>query len=56
VPVGDTSLLRSRLAELLADEALCKRLGNAGRQGVQERFSLERMVRETEAVLRAAAA
>jgi glycosyltransferase involved in cell wall biosynthesis len=56
VPVGDTGLLRSRLAELLADEALRKRLGNAGRQGVQERFSLESMVRETEAVLRAAAA
>jgi glycosyltransferase involved in cell wall biosynthesis len=56
VPVGDTSLLRSRLAELLADEALRRRLGSAGRRAVQERFSLESMVRETEAVLRAIAA
>ncbi len=52
VPVGDSEALASALVELLEDEDGRARLGTNARASVRERFSLERMVEETEKVYR----
>jgi L-malate glycosyltransferase len=54
VPVGDTAALASVITELLGDENARLRLAERGRVSVRERFGLERMVAETEAVYREA--
>jgi glycosyltransferase involved in cell wall biosynthesis len=41
---ADLGALRQKIVQLAADPALRERLGNAGRQFVRERFSIERMV------------
>ncbi|MEY2429759.1 MAG: hypothetical protein QOJ40_2644 [Verrucomicrobiota bacterium] len=46
LPPGDLTGLTNRLSELARDPALRDRLGQDGRQYVQERFSVERMVDE----------
>ena len=40
-PERDAEALRSHLAQLQADPALCRRLGRAGRRRVEEQFSME---------------
>jgi len=39
VPPGDSSALRDALRRLLSDPELCRRMGEAGRQRVVERFT-----------------
>jgi glycosyltransferase involved in cell wall biosynthesis len=39
-PVGDAGALAERMQRLLEDPTLCQRMGRAGRQVVEERFSL----------------
>lgn len=48
VPAGDPRELSAAMLAVLEDPALARRLGHAGRKRIQERFSLEHMVRETE--------
>jgi glycosyltransferase involved in cell wall biosynthesis len=50
VPVRDRAALARALLELLDDPARARALGEAGRRRFEERFSAERMVRETLAV------
>jgi len=50
VPPRDDHALADAIARLLGDEALRRRMGEAGRARVGERFSAERMVRDTLAV------
>ncbi len=51
VPPGDVAALADALRQLLADPALCRRMGAAGRARVRAEFSLEEQVeRLTEAV------
>ncbi|MGQ9532872.1 MAG: glycosyltransferase family 4 protein [Desulfotomaculales bacterium] len=52
VPRGAVTRLRERLRLLLEDPALRARLGAAGYARWRERFTLDRMLRETEAVYR----
>ena len=40
-PERNTDALRSHLAQLQVDPALCRRLGKAGRRRVEEQFSME---------------
>jgi glycosyltransferase involved in cell wall biosynthesis len=51
VPERDEHALAVAVLELLADEALAKRLGEAGRAHVSEHFSLDRMLERTEEML-----
>lgn len=44
VPRGDAESLRAAMKRLAEDEALCRRLGEAARRRVEERFTLDRMV------------
>ena len=48
VPPGDPETMAQSICELLVNPELAMRLGHEGRQRARERFSLERMVRETE--------
>lgn len=48
VPPADPVALANAVGSLLADRSLAARLGRAGRQRVSEKFSMERMVHETE--------
>lgn len=48
VPPGDAAALADAVVRLLADGELAARLGAAARRSVLERFSMERMVIETE--------
>ena len=48
VAPGDPKALATAILRLLADPSLAARLGAAARQSVSERFSMERMVSDTE--------
>jgi glycosyltransferase involved in cell wall biosynthesis len=48
VPPGDPAALAGAICTLLEDDELATRLGRAGRERVEERFSQKRMVRDTE--------
>jgi len=50
VPPGDATALAAALRALITDEALRRRMGAAARGVCKARFSLERMIEETEAV------
>ena len=50
VPVRDSAALADRLALLLGDDALARRMGAAGRSAYEERFTLERFHRDLQAV------
>jgi glycosyltransferase involved in cell wall biosynthesis len=50
VPPRDERSLAAALVRLLSDSALRQRMGEAGSARVRERFTLERMVRETASV------
>ena len=50
VPIGDVDELAKRIGELLADSAERKRLAGNARDKAFEKFSLARMIAETEAV------
>jgi glycosyltransferase involved in cell wall biosynthesis len=52
VPPGDADALASALRRLLADTGTAGRLAAAGRRLVEERFSVERMVEQVEALYR----
>lgn len=52
VPPGDFAALGAALAGLVTDPALRTRMGDAGRRRWRERFTAERMVRDTEALYR----
>jgi glycosyltransferase involved in cell wall biosynthesis len=49
VPPGDAPALAAALVELLRDSGMCRRLGAAGRTVVTHDYSLEAVVRRTEA-------
>lgn len=50
VPPGDADAMVRRIGQLLDDRAFAASLGDAGRKVVKTRFSLARMVKETEAL------
>lgn len=54
VSPGDEAALVERMATLIRDRALCKRLGEAGRVKVEREFGLDRLVEETLTAYRAA--
>jgi len=56
VPIGDANSLAQAMLGLLGDSNERKRLAEAARERVRERFSLQRMVGETEQVYRDALA
>jgi glycosyltransferase involved in cell wall biosynthesis len=45
-PVGDSDALADKLAELLTDESLRHRLGDAARQRIEDRFTMRRTAEE----------
>lgn len=53
VPLGDAQALSEAILYYLADPARARSIGERGRQRLRERFSVERMVRETEEIYRA---
>lgn len=50
VPPGDSESLSFAIARILQDDAACKRMGKAGRQRLEDHFSVDQMVRATERV------
>jgi len=48
VPPADPSALAASIARLLEDGGMAARLGRAARQAIEDRFSVDRMVRTTE--------
>lgn len=56
VPVGDRPALAAAIDKLLSDDSLRQALASRGRTSISERFSHERMVRDTAAVLQGAVA
>ncbi len=54
VPPGQVDVLANRLACLLGSAGLRRQMGQRGRHRFRERFTVERMVRDTEAVYRMA--
>jgi glycosyltransferase involved in cell wall biosynthesis len=50
VPPGDSAALAAAIVELLRDPSLARRLGEAGRRTVEERFSIDAQVRRIQAV------
>jgi len=48
VPVENVEALASAVVDLIGDEEKRRRLSISGRERIRERFSLERMVAETE--------
>jgi glycosyltransferase involved in cell wall biosynthesis len=53
VPRGDEAALSSRMATLLKDPELCRRMGEAGRIKAERAFGIERLRSETFAAYRA---
>lgn len=53
VEVGDTAAMAARLAEIAADPALAKRLGQAGRKRVLRRYAVARLVDDVDRLYRA---
>jgi glycosyltransferase involved in cell wall biosynthesis len=47
VPRGDESALTNRIATLLNDRELCRRMGEAGRMKAEQAFGLDRLRSET---------
>lgn len=54
VPRGDDAALAERMATMIADRELCRRMGEAGRVKAEREFGLDRLVSETLAAYRAA--
>lgn len=52
VPTGDVAAMAEAFTQVLTDDALAARLGQAGRRRIEERFTLERAVREYVAYFR----
>ena len=52
IPSGDVDALVDRLARLADDPTLRRRMGEAGRRRVEERFAFESMVTSTSALMR----
>lgn len=52
VPRGDAEGLADRVARLVEDPCLCRRMGEAGRERAEREFGLDRLVDETLAVYR----
>lgn len=50
VPAGNAAALAEAIVRLLRDAALARRLGEAGRRTVEERFSIDAQVRRIQAV------
>jgi L-malate glycosyltransferase len=50
VPAGDSEALQDRLGKLCADPELRKKMGEAGRQTIIERFTVDRMTRRFESL------
>ncbi len=53
VPRGDETALANRIATLLKDHELCRRMGEAGRMKAERAFGIERLRSETFAAYRA---
>jgi glycosyltransferase involved in cell wall biosynthesis len=51
---GDDAMLAERLASLITNRDLCRRMGEAGRAKAEREFGLDRLVGETLAAYRAA--
>ena len=51
VPAGDATALADSILRLLRDPALARRLGESGRRRMLDRFTLDRAVQDTEALL-----
>ena len=47
VPVGDETMLAERMARLITDRQLCRRMGEAGRLKAEKEFGLDRLVAGT---------
>ena len=54
VPSGNDGMLAERMATLITDRELCRRMGEAARQRAEHAFGLDRLVRETLAAYRKA--
>jgi glycosyltransferase involved in cell wall biosynthesis len=54
VPCGDDAALVERMAMLITDRELCRRMGEVGRLKAEREFGLDRLVSETLAAYRAA--
>ena len=52
VPPEDDGALAAAISRLLADDALCARLGQAARERVEQHFSLDQLAARTEALYR----
>jgi glycosyltransferase involved in cell wall biosynthesis len=50
VEAGDSAALADAISRLLQDSALARRLGAAARKAIEDRYSVEKMVRATEAL------
>lgn len=46
MPVGDSERLAEIICELLGDDGLCRRIGEAGRVTVEERFNIDKNIDE----------
>jgi glycogen(starch) synthase len=55
VPFGDVSALAGALRKLIGDEAMCRRLGEAGRRKALDHYSWEPVVSRTETLYRSLA-
>ena len=50
IPRGDDDLVRQRIAELIADPTLARRMGDAGRRRYEEHFTFDAMLEKTCAI------
>lgn len=51
IPVGDNAALEDALRQLMADQSLRRRMGRAGFERVQDKFSLDHQLRQLEPIL-----